>query len=172
MLEFIKNNLKFILIVLIIIGAVLCLVLILWPASNKLPADITPADIVVTDPDLEADEQKVLLYALDFIYSYGNYSATEHRLKSLEGNVTPSFQQNVNALLAELEKPNSSKFSTLQPYAEDYEATFSTKNGQRIASVVIPGSLVTDSSAKRDVWVEQLLILQDNIWLLDSFQIK
>lgn len=175
MLEFIRRN---ILIISITGAATLGIALLVLftmtreQAPAQQPVTETPADVVVGNAELTEEERKAAIYALDFIYTYGNYEAPQSFLMNLEGNVTESFKPRVEQLRNIIEADNSKAFSNLKPSSENYTIRILQETSRTIAEAKFNAVLTNNQVTDKSVVVNIRMVQQDNYWLLDNVQIQ
>lgn len=171
-IQFIKSHIVYVLTGLITLG-VISIIVLLWSNSQTVPPvnnDI-PAENIVVDKSLTDEQRTALLAGLDYLYTFGNYTAEENGIESLNGKVTSNFRPKVDELLKELSQDNSTKFSNLIPEPDSYSAQITIQGGKKTAVVTIDATLTDPTVTNQPVEVEQVLIWENNFWFLDDFTI-
>ncbi len=170
MFDYIKSHLHIILIILIIVFLLITIVVFFMPANQTTNVNvdqITPADVVVLNENLSAEQKSASLAALDYLYTYGNYSYEDNRLQSLDGNVTSRMSSLVNNLANEINN-NPDKFSTLAPVSENYKVELSGDS----ATVTIPAILSNNEVQNKSVLTLVTLKMVNSYWVLDGFDVN
>lgn len=175
MIEYIKQH---IIVILIVVGIAIILVMLTilsMLGNNSSSGSINQADlseIIINDTNSTKLEKTAATTALDNVFSYSNYGETTQYLYGLIEKSTDNFQPEIEDLIKSLEQDsNRDLFSNLSIDSEDYSVVISEEEYVNVAIVTLNGTLTDNNVTSKEVIVTQKLIYQDPYWLLDDYKV-
>lgn len=174
--EFLRRNIIIISIIVIVTVAAVFLVWLVIrssaPTTTPQPVSDIPAEVVASNTELTEEERKAAIYALDFLYSYGNYEAPNSFFVNLDGNVTDNFKPRVEQLRQLVEEPGSDLYSNLIPGKDNYTISITQLSSSTIAEATFNAVLSNNQVKEKPVVVKVRMVKENNYWLLDNVHIQ